>query len=92
MNNKGQGGVNLMSGIAIGVVTLVVILFIGFKIGQTLLDTESTAGVSDGTYSANATADLLGDSGLGLVRDLAPVMIIAVVGFGILSFFAFRRK
>jgi len=55
-NKKGQGGVNMMSGIAIAVITVVVILFIGFKIGDVLAGIEEGALPADNVFCNKTTA------------------------------------
>jgi hypothetical protein len=100
LNRKGQG-INTLSIVAIGIVSFVVILFIGFKIGHVLytIDTSKTpyngvgCNTTDGcatSLASNATQALLGSNGLGLVKDLAPVAIVAILLFSILGFFAIR--
>lgn len=85
MKNK-KGNMGAIQGIVLTIVVLVVLFVLGFKIVDVL---QSTTTTNSAAY--NATVDLQGSSGLGLVLDLVPVAIIVLIFAGILAYFKYFR-
>ena len=90
LRNK-RGNMNVLASVAIGVVIFIVVIVLGFKIAEVIQGTTTT-----NSLAYNASADLQGSNGLGLVVDMAPVVIIVLIMaavLGVLYYFgAFGNK